>query len=176
MGRMDQGVSSVHTYKTNGFTIVELLIVIVVIGILAAITLVAFSGVRDRANNSALQSDLKNIGALLEQYLIIHETLPDELTDPSLQGLGKVTITKSAYGNYFHNGSGYYNLLYCHNDNNVFALVAVSSAGVTYRYEKGSVKEHGAMLSGSNGTCQAAGVNPYTAYWGYAYGSWRAGL
>ena len=38
--------------KQTGFTIVELLIVIVVIGILAAITIVAFNGVRDRAANN----------------------------------------------------------------------------------------------------------------------------
>jgi len=39
-----------------GFTIVELLIVIVVIGILAAITIVAFNGVQDKAKKSAAQS------------------------------------------------------------------------------------------------------------------------
>jgi len=44
----------------KGFTIVELLIVIVVIGILAAITIVAFNGVQQRARTAAIQSDLKN--------------------------------------------------------------------------------------------------------------------
>ena len=44
----------------NGFTIVELLIVIVVIGILAAITIVAFSGIQNRANNTTLSTDLSN--------------------------------------------------------------------------------------------------------------------
>jgi prepilin-type N-terminal cleavage/methylation domain-containing protein len=42
----------------NGFTIVELLIVIVVIAILAAITIVAFNGVQQRAQASAVQSSL----------------------------------------------------------------------------------------------------------------------
>ena len=44
------------TPRRHGFTIVELLIVIVVIGILAAITIVAFNGVQNRAKSSAAQS------------------------------------------------------------------------------------------------------------------------
>lgn len=39
--------------KNAGFTIVELLIVIVVIGILAAITIVSFNGVQNRAKDTA---------------------------------------------------------------------------------------------------------------------------
>lgn len=42
--------------KHSGFTIVELLIVIVVIGILAAITIVAYNGVQTRAKASSTQS------------------------------------------------------------------------------------------------------------------------
>lgn len=51
--------------KANGFTIVELLIVIVVIGILAAITVAVYSGVQNRAATSALQSDLHNAATQL---------------------------------------------------------------------------------------------------------------
>lgn len=48
-----------NTYrKHSGFTIVELLIVIVVIGILAAITIVAYNGVQQRARSATLTSDL----------------------------------------------------------------------------------------------------------------------
>lgn len=50
----------------GGFTIVELLIVIVVIGILAAITIVAFNGVQKRAIITTLKSDLKGATTQLE--------------------------------------------------------------------------------------------------------------
>jgi len=42
--------------RRHGFTIVELLIVIVVIAILAAITIVAYTGIQERAKQSAVQS------------------------------------------------------------------------------------------------------------------------
>ena len=51
---------NVHMTSKSGFTIVELLIVIVVIGILAAITTVAFNGVSARAKEASVQSDVKN--------------------------------------------------------------------------------------------------------------------
>ncbi len=46
--------------KPVGFTIVELLIVIVVIAILAAISVVAYTGIQNRANDAAVKSDLAN--------------------------------------------------------------------------------------------------------------------
>lgn len=45
----------------KGFTIVELMIVIVVIGILAAITIVAYTGVQSRAQDTARQAESKQI-------------------------------------------------------------------------------------------------------------------
>lgn len=42
----------------NGFTIVELLIVIVVIAILAAVSFVAYSGIQNKAADTAVKSDL----------------------------------------------------------------------------------------------------------------------
>lgn len=54
-----------HKQK-NGFTIVELLIVIVVIAILAAITLVAYNGIQKKAITSVVQSDLNGAAKQLE--------------------------------------------------------------------------------------------------------------
>lgn len=48
-------------YKQSGFTIVELLIVIVVIAILAAIVVVAYNGVQSRARDSKIQNDIAQI-------------------------------------------------------------------------------------------------------------------
>lgn len=63
--------------KNLGFTIVELLIVIVVIGILAAITIVAFNGVQNRANNIARISELRDWQKLFEMYKAENGAYPD---------------------------------------------------------------------------------------------------
>lgn len=54
--------------RHTGFTIVELLIVIVVIAILASISIVAFSGIQQRARDSQRKQDLGNIVKLLAIY------------------------------------------------------------------------------------------------------------
>lgn len=67
--------------KQAGFTIVELLIVIVVIGILAAITIVAFNGVQSRARDSARTNDIKSIQKALELYRVDNGIYPSVGTD-----------------------------------------------------------------------------------------------
>lgn len=52
--------------KTTGFTIVELLIVIVVIAILAAITVVAFNGIQDRARTNKINADLAMLSKAIQ--------------------------------------------------------------------------------------------------------------
>ena len=54
------------TKQTRGFTIVELLIVVVIIAILAAITIVAYNGIQNRAKSSAGQSTANAIVKKLE--------------------------------------------------------------------------------------------------------------
>lgn len=59
-----------------GFTIVELLIVIVVIAILAAISIVAYNGIQARANDSKRASDIRQVAKLIELYYATNGSYP----------------------------------------------------------------------------------------------------
>lgn len=61
---------------TSGFTIVELLIVIVVIGILAAITIVAFNGIQERARYTTMQSDIGSVNKAIMAYKALNDSYP----------------------------------------------------------------------------------------------------
>ena len=60
--------------KQSGFTIVELLIVVVVIAILAAITIVAYNGIQNRAKSSAAQALANNVAKKAEAYNTVAST------------------------------------------------------------------------------------------------------
>lgn len=62
--------------KTKGFTIVELLVVIVVIGILAAITMVSYSGVTTKANLSANKANASSVVSAADAYFAENGTYP----------------------------------------------------------------------------------------------------
>jgi len=71
-----------HVFGPNqspGFTIVELLVVIVVIGILAAITIVSYTGISQRAVTASVQSDLNNAAKQLKLYYTLYESYPSAL-------------------------------------------------------------------------------------------------
>lgn len=73
--------------STKGFTIVELLIVIVIIAILAAITVVAFNGIQNRALNSARAVEMNDWRKIITLYQVQNGSLPS-VDDESYYCLG----------------------------------------------------------------------------------------
>ena len=73
-------LNNIKTVKDQrGFTIVELLIVIVVIAILAAITIVAYNGIQNRAKTSSGQSLAANVLKKAEAYNTIQSSYPVDI-------------------------------------------------------------------------------------------------
>ncbi|MEW6067190.1 MAG: prepilin-type N-terminal cleavage/methylation domain-containing protein [Nitrospirota bacterium] len=60
----------------KGFTLVELLVVVAIIGILAAIAIPQFAAYRTKAYNSAAESDVRNVKTNMEAYYADYQVYP----------------------------------------------------------------------------------------------------
>lgn len=109
-------------YYSRGFTIVELLIVIVVIGILAALVVTAFNGIQNRANDTSIQTDLRNASQKIETFYVDNGDYPNTVAE--IQSLG-LKVAKGAY--YMQSGAG--NFIYCLNSTgSAYSLVSKSKS------------------------------------------------
>jgi prepilin-type N-terminal cleavage/methylation domain-containing protein len=81
--------------KHSGFTIVELLIVIVVIGILAAITIVAYNGIQDRSRTTVVNTDFSNNNKIAK--LVAADTGSSPTTTDILQSSSKMKTSSGIY-------------------------------------------------------------------------------
>lgn len=91
----------------SGFTITELLVVIVVVAILAAVTVVAFRGIQQRAALTALKADSSSIAKKLELFKVDAGDFPASISDcPVPAATTMCADTQSALnGSYFAFGS-----------------------------------------------------------------------
>jgi len=63
-------------HHNKGFTLVEILIVVIILGILAAIVIPQFTEASEDAQESALRSDLQTVRAQIELYRVQHGMYP----------------------------------------------------------------------------------------------------
>ncbi len=172
-----------RTHKT-GFTIVELLIVIVVIAILATISVAAYRGIQNRAYDSSVQSDLKSLASKLEVFKIDSPTsvYPNANSAATTQLTSlNFKASKSAY----ETSGTTHNLNYCFSaDLSQYIVVALSKSGAVFYISSNTKSPHlssGAWDTGEVASCTNAesGITISNALRGYAAadtttGPWRA--
>jgi prepilin-type N-terminal cleavage/methylation domain-containing protein len=141
--------------KNRGFTIVELLVVIVVIGILATITIVSFTGVNQRAIVASVESDLDSNARLLKLYNSEYGTYPTAYNNncPSLPTPDTKYCLKTSGNNSISglNGSG-----------SSFSI-CVSNGTTFYSITDNTAYTPGCTLVVSGGTVSyvdSSGLNP----------------
>lgn len=113
---------------SRGFTIVELLTVIVVIAILAAISIVAYVGIQNAAHDTAIQNDLSNLAKRAEAYRATEGRYPIHTRMWTVQmGVG-LSISEQSYG------ANVFNRYYCLDKSHggSFGIVARSKTGQTF--------------------------------------------
>lgn len=115
--------------KKTGFTIVELLIVIAVIGVLATITIVSYTGITKRAVVASVISDLDNASRKLKLFYINNDTYPITNDCSSAESLVNICL-KSSEGNVF---SYFPNNL---TSPQMFSLNSTNSNGTSYTIEE----------------------------------------
>lgn len=68
----DRVMSGRKFESRRGFTIVELLVVVIVIGLLATVSIVAYNGIQARSRDAARASDISRMKSALFAYNAIH--------------------------------------------------------------------------------------------------------
>ena len=131
---------SPKTTRRNAFTLIEILIVVVILGILAAVVVPQFTNAADDANDAATRSQLQTLRGQIELYRAQQTAEPtfiangwDDLTDNNYLMLdpvnpftGSSTIVGAASGN---DADGW---VWRDNGNGTFGLYAVASDGTEF--------------------------------------------
>lgn len=163
--------------SASGFTIVELLIVIVIIAILATIVVVAYNGIQNRANDVAVQSDINNAAKVLQIYKVNNGAFPTGTTPTetgnALDPLG-LKFSRGAYISDAQNGS---NVFYVSDAQGAeFAIVAKSKSGkaMYYSSKTGIIADYttpGFPILGGDSVKGAVGITGQHV-WGLGGGIW----
>ncbi|MFZ1243053.1 MAG: prepilin-type N-terminal cleavage/methylation domain-containing protein [Candidatus Saccharimonas sp.] len=159
-------ITQTHHTSKRGFTIVELLIVIVVVAILAAISIVSYNGIQQRANNTAI------INAASQSLKMVQAYIATTGTYPRLGGSSCITIDSGCAIDDIVGKNDMF-------DNNMKTVGSLPRSvpvfgstryGITYTYgasrEYNGVSLPALIIYFLNGNSQSCGLSNVAAGWG----------
>ena len=85
----------------NGFTLIELMVVIVVIGILAAMAIPNFMSMKDRAKESEVQSNAHTVQLAVEDYSVMNNGIYSEAAGDLLPHLPGSALLRNSFTGQF---------------------------------------------------------------------------
>jgi len=96
-----------HSNSSKGFTLVEIMIVVVIIGLLATMAIPAFQKVRQASQDKAVTNNMRQLGAAADQYFLENGTATAAIT--SLVGSSNYikalsTVANEAYPDTYTQG------------------------------------------------------------------------
>lgn len=160
--------------NASGFTIVELLIVIVVIAILAAITIVAYNGTLGRAQDSTIKSDISTLVKKLELYKIDHSDVYP------MNNNELATMNMRISGGAYDTTTTMRNALYCFTpDGSGYSYLAKSKSGNAFIVTNADPQIRSFTVAwtpstGASGLCSGLGSPFTTSVSTGFYSSWNA--
>jgi len=155
--------------KQKGFTIVELLIVVVVIAVLAAITIVSYNGITTRAKETASRSDLANFAKKVELFSADNGRYPTSASELTTLNY---SLTRE------HVKAVSFNAVYCYSaDGSAYALQILTTSDRRLYVSGGTIQEYtGANLwTGSDNALRCSQVLSNSAgnIVGYQSSTWQ---
>lgn len=156
--------------KQRGFTIVELLIVIVIIGILAALVIATYNGIVNRVHDSSIQNDLKGISKKAELYYVDYGYYPYTLAQIAALD---IQVSKDSYRQAPDLTN---NLVYCRTaDGSGYGVLAASKSATRYyinNNQKTPVTTTQALPASGAVACSGIGVTASNWNWLYSTSAW----